>query len=83
MRSRSPGTTGKWRAYTTGTCAKFIEQRRSHIRRKGRHPTRTVTVEPIPIHGSVEPRQAPKPSKIRDAEFPLHDPADRRRQLYV
>ena len=35
MQSQSPGTMGRWPAYTTGTCAKLSEGRQSRMPCKG------------------------------------------------
>ncbi len=37
MRSRSPGTTGRWPEFATGICAKLSERQQSHILCKGSH----------------------------------------------
>jgi len=38
--------------------------------------------KPIPFHASTKPRQAIKPSKIRDVEFGLHDATDNAAHRY-
>src|SRR5665811_1702331 len=39
-------------------------------------PPPRLTQQPIPFRGSTKPHCAVKPSKIRDAEFGLHDATD-------
>ena len=44
-----------------------------------REQSQVLLLQPIPIGGSTKPRHTTKPSRIRDAEFGLHDarhPAD-------
>jgi hypothetical protein len=46
-------------------------------------PPPRLTQQPIPFRGSTKPHCAVKPSKIRDAEFGLHDATDNPAMIQV